>query len=124
MLTRKPKSMSGLDALIFYSQRLTLLMSDINGIKAIWQECENPKSVEVSGFGDEALVSCNKQELDDPCASCLVNKEIYKEKRRLKSQISKAMVSISQYSVKEPKLCIKESPSFVDGMDINEGYYR
>lgn len=114
MLNKKQPNITGVDALIFYGQRLKLIRSDLYGIGLLWRSCENPVSLEMTGKGDECLVSCNKAGRINPCPSCISNMEVAKEKRRLKSQFNATVSKMLQFVPSEPSLCHKESPTFVD----------
>lgn len=114
MFNKKPPSLVGADALVFYGQRLKLIRDDLYYIGCLWRSCEKPKSIESTGHGDEYLVSCNKQGVENPCKSCIENIAIAKEKRRLKAQFNSTVSKMLEFVPSNPVKCYKELPSFVD----------
>lgn len=113
MLNKKLPSISGVDALTFYAQRLTLINDDLYGISTIWKECEDRKE-----FKDDISIhqaaTCNRRGEESPCESCIENKRISKEKKRLKAQFNKTVEKMLTFTPSEPVLCYKEKPTFTD----------
>ena len=113
MFNKKPPSLEGVDALVFYGQRLTLIRHDQNAIQLIWRECSNRKDYkdDLNFYVD---ATCNRRVASDICPNCKANKGIAKEKRRLKAQFNTTVSKMLEFVPSAPSLCIKVADTFTD----------
>lgn len=113
-LTRKPVNMTRNEAALFYASRVVLISRELAHLARLWTPCTMKANNKVGGLGIESVgVTCLKAHLT-PCKGCQKNKEVYKEKRRLKSQFSKAINDLCANRPVEGILCEKSEPSFTD----------
>ena len=113
-LTRKPTGLTRNEAALFYSSRVVLISRELAYLTNLWTPCTVKANNKVGGLGIESVgVTCLKANLT-PCKGCQKNKEVYKEKRRLKSQFSKAINDLCANRPVEGILCEKSEPSFTD----------
>lgn len=116
MYNKKDPSLKGADALVFYAQRLKLIKEDLTFVDCIWRACERPKNTTIpnSDSHEEMLISCNKQSIDNPCQSCIENKKVSKEKRRLKSEFNRVLRKMLEFVPAFPARCYKIESTYVD----------
>lgn len=109
---KKPPSFDDVDALIFYSQKLSLISKDLDILNCLWQDCEDKKEFKTDiAIYHEA--TCNRRQAE-PCKACIDNKAIAKEKRRLKAQFNKTVNKMLLFTPLYPELCYKTVDGFVD----------
>lgn len=113
MMNKKLPSISGVDALIFYTQRLKLIKGDLNCIGYLWKDCMNPQRYKDDLMTHDSA-TCNRRQETTPCQHCIDNKAVAKEKRRLKAQFNKTVEKMLQFPVSGPVLCHKIKPTFTD----------
>jgi len=120
-LSRMPKGLDHEDKAIFYASKVVLINKEIVKLSTYWQRCTMKANNQIERFGVEMFgATCLKAGLV-LCDACKINAEVYKEKRKLKSQFSKALDSLCRNEPASGALCVKEEPSFTD---LNECEYH
>lgn len=113
-LSRMPKGLGQQDKAIFYASKVVLINEEITKLSYYWQRCTMKDHNQVERFGVEVFgATCLKAGLV-LCDACKINAEVYKEKRKLKSQFSKALDSLCRNEPVSGSLCVKEDLSFTD----------
>lgn len=113
-LSRMPKGLDQEDRAIFYASKVVLINKELSKLSTYWQQCTMKANNQIERFGVEMFgATCLKAGIV-LCDACKINAEVYKEKRKLKSQFSKAVDSLCQNEPVSGALCKKEEPSFTD----------
>lgn len=119
-LTRMPKGLDNQEKAIFYASKVSLISRELELLSDYWQRCTMKANNQIERFGVEMFgATCLKANLV-LCEACKNNETVYKEKRKLKAQFSKALFSLRQNRPVSGQLCTKEEPSFTD---LNEPTY-
>lgn len=122
MFNKKIPSIQGVDALLFYSQRLVLIKRDMSFISELWKDCLDPQEYK-DDLMTHASATCNRRQEDSPCKSCIDNKDVAKEKRRLKAQFIVTVDKMLTFTPRTPELCYKLCDTFTD-IEINKMEYK
>ena len=113
-LTRMPKGLDKQERAIFYASKVSIISRELEMLSDYWQRCTMKAHNKIDRFGIEMFgATCLKANLA-LCEACKNNEAVYKEKRKLKAQLSKSMLSLRQNSPVIGHLCTKEEPSFTD----------
>lgn len=113
-LSRMPKGLDHEDKAIFYASKVVLINKELSLLSLYWQRCTMKAHNQIERFGVEMFgATCLKAGLV-LCDACKSNADVYKEKRKLKSQFSKALDSLCRNEPASGVLCVKEEPSFTD----------
>jgi len=119
-LSRMPKGLDHKDKANFYASKVALINNEMNKLSRYWEPCTMKAHNQIDRFGVEMFgATCLKAGLV-LCEACKNNAEVYKEKRKLKSQFSKALGALCLNAPASGILCAKEEPSFTD---LNECKY-
>ncbi len=111
---KKPPSIEGELALVFYCQKLSLILKDLDVLNSnLWQDCTNKQDYR-DDLGLHHNATCNRRGDESPCSSCIDNVAVAKEKRRLKAQFNKVVSKMLMFTPLTPELCHKTEESFVD----------
>lgn len=82
-------------------------------ISELWKDCLDRKDYK-DDLMTHSRATCNRRAEAKPCKSCIDNKGIAKEKRRLKAQFMVTVDKMLTFTPCEPMLCYKEKPTFTD----------
>tara|TARA_R100000951_G_scaffold113678_1_gene116179 strand:- start:679 stop:1047 length:369 start_codon:yes stop_codon:yes gene_type:complete len=109
-----PKGLDPTQKTAFYASKVVLINRELTLLSRYWQRCTMKPNNKVDKFGVEIFgVTCLRA-LVTPCEACANNEAVYKEKRKLKAQFSKALGALCLCESPQKSLCSKEEPSFTD----------
>lgn len=113
-LSRMPKGLDPIQKTAFYASKVVLINKELSLLSRYWKRCTMMKHNKVDKFGVEIFgVTCLRA-LATPCEACTSNQAVYKEKRKLKAQFSKALGALCLCESPQESLCVKEEKSFTD----------
>ena len=123
-LSRMPKGLDPIQKTAFYASKVVLINKELSLLSRYWKRCtmKQSNSVDILSskidefglvIGKKIGVTCMRADLV-LCDACKNNEAVYKEKRKLKAQFSKALGALCLCESPQESLCSKEEPSFTD----------
>lgn len=120
-LTRMHAGLSDAEKLLFCATKFALIQSELNALSNHWGKCQvdNIKVVTTNAGDPVSIdVTCNKAGVE-LCDTCEMNQIVYKEKRKLKAQLSKASAQLVKHSKNNRcyPACVKLESTLTDQLN-------
>ena len=120
-LSRKPAGLSAKDEIVFYASKYSIIQRELNNLASHWGKCTEGNTKVIDGITVD--VTCRSAGVR-LCCTCVSNGNVYAEKRKLKSQLSKASDKLTRVaSIRIMDIsCDKAEETLTDRLDELKGF--